>query len=524
MKTKANTNKKTNNLKTIRVIVSIVLFSFITFYFLDFAGLLPVGFHVLEHLQFVPALMAVGVGIPSIFLFLLIILSLLFGRIYCSTLCPMGIYQDIVGWFSKKTAKKKKRYKYKKANNILRWSIVAIVALAFFAGFTVLLALLDPYSAYGRVVTHLFKPVYLAGNNLLAGVFNHFGNYSLYKVDIAILSIFSFIVASVTLLAITFLAWKYGRTYCNIICPVGTILGFLSRYSLFKVRIDAEMCNSCGACATKCKAYCIDSKTKKIDYSRCVDCFNCIGSCKQGGLKYLPYKKEATTNTISEKPDSTKRQFLSTVLLTAIAAPQAFARRKRAKNMHGKTYTRQQAISPPGAVSVDHLSKHCTSCHLCVSKCPSNVIKPAFLEYGIGGMMQPVMFYEKGFCNYNCTVCGDVCPNGALIRLSPEEKRLTQIGKVVFNEDICVVHTDGTNCGACAEHCPTQAVKMVPYKNGLTIPVINQDICVGCGGCEFICPVRPHRAIFVEGNSVQLQAKPFVDEEKKEFVIDDFGF
>ena len=516
---KNNTN---NALKTIRIIISIILFSLITFFFLDFAGLLPTGFHFLEHFQFVPALIAAVSGLSIVFFLLLIVLTLLFGRIYCSTLCPMGVYQDIVSWFSKKTAKKKKRYQYKKANNILRWSVVIVILIAFFAGFTVVFASLDPYSAYGRMATHLFKPVYAAGNNLLATVFNHFGDYSFYKVDVYILSIFSFAVALITLFIVSFFAWKYGRTYCNTICPVGTALGSLSKYSLFKVRIDSKKCNHCGLCATKCKAYCIDSKSGEIDYSRCVDCFNCLDSCKQAALKFAPSKKKAATSNEPENP--AKRQFLSIALLSAVTAPKAFARKKHADNIYGKTYTRQQPISPPGAVSTEHLLKHCTSCHLCVSKCPSNVIKPAFLEYGIGGMMQPVMFYEKGFCNYYCTLCSDVCPNGALIKLSPEEKRLTQIGKVVFNEDICVVHTDGTNCGACAEHCPTQAVKMIPYKDGLTIPFINKDICVGCGGCEFICPVRPHRAIFVEGNAIQLQAKPFIEDEKEEFAIDDFGF
>jgi ferredoxin len=148
------------------------------------------------------------------------------------------------------------------------------------------------------------------------------------------------------------------------------------------------------------------------------------------------------------------------------------------------------------------------------------------MEYGLGGIMQPVMTYDKGFCNYNCTVCADVCPNGALLPLSMDQKHMTQIGRVNFVHDICVVVTDNNNCGACAEHCPTQAVTMVPYEagEGLTIPHINPDICVGCGGCEFICPVRPHRAIFVEGNAVHQTREAFEVEEKKEVEIDDFGF
>ncbi|MDU1892447.1 MAG: 4Fe-4S dicluster domain-containing protein [Dysgonomonas sp.] len=510
-------------LKKLRVIISVLLFALITFYFLDFAALMPDSFHALAHIQFIPALL----GKSFIILAILIILTLLFGRVYCSTICPMGIYQDIVSWLSKRSTKKKKRYTYSKAKNILRWSVVVVTFVTFFAGFPVLLGLVDPYSAYGRIVTNVFKPVYMAGNNVLESIFTSFGNYTFYKVDVSIMSISAFFVALVTFFVIGFLAWKYGRTYCNTICPVGTLLGFVSKFSLFKVRIDSEKCNSCGLCAMKCKASCIDSKNQTIDSSRCVDCFNCLGSCSKNALKFAPYSKRKVKNVTDDKADTNRRQFLATAITTTIAAPAVLAQ-DTINNLsnEGELRVRQTPVCPPGALSAGHLLHHCTSCHLCISRCPSRVIKPAFMEYGLGGIMQPVMTYEKGFCNYNCTVCADVCPNHALTPLSMEEKHMTQIGRVTFVEDICVVLTEGTNCGACAEHCPTQAVTMIPYEGheGLTIPHINPDICVGCGGCEFICPVRPNRAIFVEGNKVHQQRAAFVDEKKDDIVVDDFGF
>jgi len=509
-------------LKKLRVIISIILFALITFYFLDFAALMPDSFHRLAHIQLVPALIGASFGILTF----LIVLTLLFGRIYCSSICPMGIYQDIVAWISKKTAKKKKRYKFSKAKNILRWSVFGVTLVLFLLGFPALLALIDPYSAFGRIITNVFKPVYMAGNNVLESVFTSFGNYTFYKVDVSIMSVFSFVVAIVTFLAIGFFAWKYGRTYCNTICPVGTLLGFLSKFSFFKVRIDTEACNGCGACAMKCKASCIDSKSHTVDHTRCVDCFNCLGSCKQNALTYAPYKKRnIQADTDSAPSDVSKRQFLSTAITTAITVPAVMAQDKVNTIVTGEDIrVRHTPVSPPGAVSAEHLLHHCTSCHLCISRCPSRVIKPAFMEYGLAGIMQPVMTYEKGFCNYNCTVCADVCPNGALKPLSMEEKHMTQIGRVHFVEDICVVITDGNNCGACAEHCPTQAVTMIPYKDGLTIPHITPDICVGCGGCEFICPVNPNRAIFVEGNTVHKNREAFEIEEKQDVEIDDFGF
>jgi ferredoxin len=208
--------------------------------------------------------------------------------------------------------------------------------------------------------------------------------------------------------------------------------------------------------------------------------------------------------------DTSRRKFLLAGL-AAVAAPKV-------------AFAETNAVSPPGAVSEERLLARCTACHLCVSKCPSKVLKPAFLEYGFGGIMMPKMDFEKGFCNYSCTVCSDVCPNDALVSLSVAQKHGLQIGKVVFEPELCVVHTEGWNCGACSEHCPTQAVKMVPYKDGLTVPVVDADICVGCGACEFICPVRPKRAIFVEGNKVHKQARAFDVEEKDEKEVTDFGF
>ena len=146
-------------LRKIRIGISVILFALITFYFLDFAELLPNSFHRLAHIQFVPALLSLSVGI----LIILIVLSLLFGRIYCSTICPMGILQDIIARISKSTGKKKKRYSYSAAKNILRWGILGVVIITFLCKLPLLLGLLDPYSAFGRIITNVFKPVYILG-------------------------------------------------------------------------------------------------------------------------------------------------------------------------------------------------------------------------------------------------------------------------------------------------------------------------------------------------------------------------
>lgn len=512
-------------LRKLRTGISVVLFALITFYFLDFAGILPNSFHRLAHIQFIPALVSLSIGI----LIALVILTLLFGRIYCSSICPMGIIQDIVARLSSlKSGKRKKRYGYSPAKNILRWTVVGITGIAFVGGFTVVLGLLDPYSAYGRIATNVFRPIYMWGNNLLESAFSKFENYTFYQVDASILDITSFVISLVTLLIIGILAWKHGRTWCNTLCPVGTLLGFLSRFSFFKVRIDLSKCNSCGLCATKCKAACINSPEHAIDYSRCVNCFNCLDACNKHALVYTPslsLSKEKKEENV-ESSNLSKRRFLIAGLTTVAVAPKVLAQAKETVAVLGgkKAYKKENPITPPGSVDRELFQSHCTSCHLCVSKCPSHVLKPAFMEYGLGGMMQPTVNFDRGFCNFDCTVCGDVCPNNAIRPLTVEQKHLTQMGYVVFMEENCIVYTDGTSCGACSEHCPTQAIAMIPYKNGLTIPHVNIDICVGCGGCEYVCPSRPFRAVHIEGNPVQKAAKAFKETEEEKVEIDGFGF
>jgi ferredoxin len=488
-------------LSRLRVAISLIIFSLLTFYFLDFAGILPTEVHVLGSIQFIPAWLSHN----AYAIVFLIILALLFGRVYCSFICPMGVFQDIASRCSKN-----KKFIYRKNNPLLRWSVLAIFLVLFNLGFTIAVGLLDPYSAYGRIAVHIFKPVYMAMNNALAYIFNHFGNYAFYQTEIAMLSIFSFAVALFTFAVIGVLAWAKGRLYCNTICPVGTLFGFLNKFSLFKIRINGDKCISCGVCEKKCKAMCIDAKAKTIDYSRCLNCFNCLGSCNKKGIFFSACKNKPK---VQQTVDKGRRRFLLTGLTAAIAAPAVFAQAKIGN-----------AISPPGALSAEHLLKHCTSCHLCISKCPSKVLKPAFMEYGTRGMMMPLMYFEKGFCNFDCTICTNVCPNNALTPLTVEQKHRLQVGKVVFIPEQCVVNTKGTSCSACSEHCPTPAVKMIPYKNGLTIPFVDAAICVGCGGCEFICPVRPSRAIYVEGNIVHQQARAFDVEKKEEKEITDFGF
>lgn len=494
-------------LRKLRQTLAFIVILLITLLFLDFSGTLHAWFGWLAKIQFLPALLALNVGV----IVGLVALTLLFGRIYCSVICPLGIMQDGFAWLGKKA--KKNCYRYSPAKNILRYVMLALMAIAVVLGIGSFVALLAPYSAYGRIVQSLLAPVWAWGNNLLAQWAESHESYAFYTVDVWMRGLSTLIVGAATLVILAVLAWRNGRTYCNTICPVGTVLGFLSRYSVFKPVIDTSKCNGCGLCARNCKAACIDSKNHSIDYSRCVDCMDCIEKCHQGAISYTRRRpsavgvKSADAVRPAASADASRRRFLGvTAAITAAATMKA-----QEKTVDGglaviadkKIPVRKTRIVPPGAKSIKNLTSHCTACQLCVSVCPNGVLRPSG---ELMTLMQPESSYERGYCRPECTKCSDVCPAGAILPIDAADKSSIQIGHAVWVKENCVPLTDGVECGNCARHCPVGAITMVPSnpsdETSRKIPVVNTERCIGCGACENLCPARPFSAIYVEGHEV----------------------
>jgi len=527
-------------LRKIRIALAVLCFTLITLLFLDFTGTLHAWLGWMAKIQFFPAVLALNLGV----VIALTLLTLLFGRVYCSVICPMGVFQDIISWISGRRKKKKARFTYSPAKSWLRYGILAIFIIAIIAGIGSLVALLDPYSAYGRIVQNLFSPLYRWGNNLLAYFAERAGSYAFYETGVWIRSIPTFIIAAVTLIAVVILAWRNGRTYCNTICPVGTVLGFFSRFSLFKPVIDAEKCKECSLCTRRCKASCIDYKNHDIDYSRCVACMDCIDTCKHGALKYRfvgwgkPVSGKKADNDRSSAPENQSRRNFLTGAGAFIGVTMLSAQEKKidgglAEILDKKIPDRQTPIVPPGAISLKNMASHCTGCQLCVSACPNGVLRPSA---GLMTLMQPESSYERGYCRPECVKCSEVCPAGAILKITPAEKSAISIGHAVWVKENCIPLTDGVSCGNCARHCPTGAITMVPCSevcdsgkdagkgkghgkgngngngngNGkqkrrhgnAMVPLINEERCIGCGACENLCPARPFSAIYVEGRQV----------------------
>lgn len=486
-------------LKRIRQVLATVSIVLTTLLFVDFTGTALGLFGWMARIQFLPAVLALNVGVVVA----LLVVTLVFGRIYCSVICPLGIMQDGFGRLGKLA--RKNRYTYSPARTVLRCGVLVLFVAALVGGVGSLAALLAPYSAYGRIAQSFLSPVWVWCNNLLARWAEARGSYAFYETDLWLRGGVTLVVAAVTLAVTGVLAWRNGRTYCNTICPVGTLLGFFSRFSLLRPVIDTTKCNSCGLCARNCKSACIDSRGHRIDYSRCVTCFDCVGACHKGAISYsLRPAKAAEESGVAT--DAGRRRFLGATATLAAAA----TLRAEEKTVDGglaaiedkKVPARKRRIVPAGAKGHRHLAQHCTACQLCVAVCPNGVLRPSTAAESL---LQPEASYERGYCRPECTRCSEACPTGAISPVTVEEKSSIQTGHAVWVKENCVVLTDGVNCGNCARHCPAGAITMVAYgggdeEEGPKIPVVNTERCIGCGACENLCPARPFSAIYVEGH------------------------
>ena len=497
-------------LKKTRVFVSVFFFLITLISFLDIIHLLPAQiFPFLLYFQFIPSafkffnqfsLLATG-------FIMVLILTLLFGRIYCSSVCPLGTLQDIISGIAIRL-NKKKYFRLLNDYKLLKYTTLCITIISLFSGSLIILNLIDPYSLTGKIFTNIFRVAVIPFNNLLALLLERFSIFSVYSIDLKALSWLSIGFSSFVLIIIGIMSFSKGRLFCNTICPVGTFLGLISRASLYKISIDQYECSACGNCETVCKAGCIDNDNQKIDFERCVNCFNCFTVCPSNGIVYkrspVRFVKASNQHVDKRKRKFFKRFFIGIITLSVLNRAQVkiIPKKKSTVPILKKLYP-----SPPGSLSVDHYYSTCTACHLCISACPTHVLQPSFLEHGWFNILQPYLDNSAAYCTFECTRCTDVCPTGAIIPLTVEKKKTLQIGKTNFVKENCIVETEGTACGACSEHCPTKAIIMVPYKNNLKIPEVKNDYCVGCGACEYACPTIPFKAIYVEGNQIHLIAK-----------------
>ncbi len=488
-------------LKTVRILfAALILTGFVTGMSIS-SSIFDRTLSLLASVQFLPSIvrmflsgsaMALSALVP---LLVIGILTILIGRVYCSVLCPLGILQDLLLFLSRKLRRRKMLHLPSRMGfHAALWSASLVLAAA---GLPALFSLLEPYAFFGRIHRDVFVPLTAMSS---MGIIEVLKKFQIYLTPVPfrgeLLAVFSSLML---LLVLVFLTLRWGRWYCNRLCPTGFMLRLLSIRPVFSLQFKREECISCGLCTRICRAGCIDLENISIEPGRCVLCFDCAAACPTGAITFRHSRNSMAL------PDISRRRALLSAAGTLLAAGAAWAL-SPLKNLEGSTGPPDaetaepgHPVLPPGAVSRLHYSARCISCHTCVASCPTHVLQPSFFALGLQGFLQPVMDYRAGYCEWECKACSTVCPTGAIAPIQLDEKKMLQTGTVEFVQDRCVVFTEGTACGACAEVCPTGAVWMAPYQGELTQPLTDAAFCSGCGSCEHACPVEGEKAIFVEG-------------------------
>ena len=360
------------------------------------------------------------------------LLTLFFGRLFCSFMCPLGSSLSFIALFSKKG--KKKIYP------IIGGFILGLFIGAMVFGLALVFRLLDPYSLFGRALT---VPLW-------------FG-----------------VIFLVVIFIVTFF---FGRLFCTSFCPVGLLLSRIAKISAFGITIPDE-CVHCGKCENVCPTGCIDQKKNEVKRAYCVMCLDCLTVCPRTGPTFSFLWKRSEKE---KAPDLERRNFLLALSAGAAVGLAGGGLFKAISKKRSKEESEKELlVRPPGAVSESSFLAKCTACGLCVSKCPQKV-----LTLGPGGFGAPRLDFKHGACSINCVKCSSICPTGALRKIDPERKKTFVIGKAKFNAKLCIAFQGEGTCGKCASACPTAAITL--RANGT--PKLEAEKCLGCGGCQHVCP------------------------------------
>lgn len=428
--------------------------------------------------------------------------TLLFGRVFCGWVCPFGATHHLLGWLFKP-----KRSKDRIARNAFQpASGFKYVLLAAFCGAACLgslqVGLLDPISLYHRSVAACLFPLVEHG---LRSIMPE-GFAWIYPGHIP-LHAWGWIIGSVVL-ALFLANLAVPRFFCRYLCPLGGLLGLLSRFSLFRIARDGKACVNCGLCVQHCEGAC--EPDRAIRRSECLACFNCFDDCPHGALSYgfLP-----TEDGEVSWPAVRGRRMAMGAMAGVVLAPMARLSGRTTRGYSGAV------IRPPGSVEELEFLKRCVKCGQCIRVCPSNVLQPALLEAGVEGLWTPILKMRFGACDKDCTLCSQVCPTGAMMRILPAQRNghapypggsepvQVKLGTAFYDRGRCLPWAMDKPCVVCEEVCPVspkaiqaRAVMITRHdgtKVSLKRPQVEPDRCIGCGACQHACVVKDLPAIRV---------------------------
>ena len=412
---------------------------------------------------------------------ILFAIVVVFGRIYCSTICPLGFLQDISIWIGKIPGiKSKYEISSKKILKQVRIGILLVTVVLLIFGSAFLIGFIEPFTIFSRFLYFLKM------------LFN----------DLESLSFWSVLIILSSVLLVFIPALKFGRFFCSCICPVGTVLWGFSSVSIFRLKINQSACNHCNKCLASCKSGAISSQTNEIDQALCVGCFNCISVCNQKAIKIAPEsigtKYKAIVNQQESDPKgiaASRRKFIaqSGSFLLATAMPLNVI-----TNWIDFKSTKDQLfpVFPLGVINIRKFLNKCTGCMLCAQKCPTGIIKPSTGSLTSSPIL-PILDFQHNYCLEDCISCSQICPTGALKEVFQEKKKTTKMASLELNLKDCRIVAEGLECDICAEICPVKAIEMkINSEQKIPVPSIIQDLCNGCGKCLYRCPVKSKIGIF----------------------------
>ena len=482
---------------TVRLISQIFFFGL--FLFLGFAtqfGYLK-GYPVSLFLEVDP-LVAIATAITThslyrglIWSLLITIPTFLLGRFFCDWVCPFGNWHHFVSWLGNKSRSAKEKLEvnsYRKQYSIKYYLLIGMLIAAIFG--TLQIGLLDPIVMILRSFTISIWPSINLPTELIY-VRQHLHQFGWF---IGFLFLF---FLSINLVI--------PRFFCRILCPLGALLGVLSRFSLWRIDRNLDKCVDCGLCVSICEGAC--DPDKNLRKSECVLCMKCLDACPHEALsfRFMPETSGEVTN-----PDLSRRKLIYASTVGLLFYPFSRLSGKVTKNYS------PDAVRPPGSLAEPEFLQRCIKCEQCVKVCPTNVLQPAILETGLEGFWTPVMNHKFGYCELNCTLCGQVCPTGAIRKISIEEKLgigdfsgqgPIKVGTAFYDRGRCLPWAMNIPCRVCEEVCPvspkaiyTEEVEVKkPDGTKMTLkrPYVEPERCIGCGICEHECPVSDLKAIRV---------------------------
>jgi len=453
---------------------------------------------------------------------IILVPTLFLGRFFCGWICPMGTLQHFVGGRPSEAKRGKRRIE---SNRYKRWQtikyVVLLAGLVAAACGSMVIGWLDPFSllvrsiglsllpAFNYVARAVLTPMetsHIAAIKATGGIIHTV--LGAFLLEFRQTHFTQGLFLGVLFLAILAMSLRVTRFWCRAICPLGALLGAVSRWSVLGLHKDPEACNNCNRCLLDCQGGDDPIGSAPWRKSECLMCMNCVGSCPDHALGFRFFRKEKEVAS----PDLGRRRTLTGLAAGAVAVPLL-----RANTGLGKSRN-ERLLRPPGALDEPEFLSRCIRCGECMKVCPNNALQPTLVEAGLEGLWTPTLVPRIGYCEPSCVLCSEVCPTGAIWQISPKEKgwvvgvgsaqnQPIRLGLAFYDRGRCLPWAMATDCIVCEEWCPVspkaiyveeaEVVDSAGKAKTLKQPRVDPSRCVGCGACEYACPLQDRPAIYV---------------------------